>query len=150
MPSELSLEQRAQKRAQREVTRTRFVKEFPATTIAEMNLARQVEELRELEALTTCGVIELMLANPNIDSFVKEKEALVVRLEQQLKERDEEVINWMFGIAKDNIFADGRKAGLEEGANHIENYSAYSGNVEIGKIHANWLHALANSETEKK
>ena len=47
MPSELSLEQRAQKRAQREVTRTRFVKEFPATTIAEMNLARQVEELRE-------------------------------------------------------------------------------------------------------
>lgn len=63
MPNELSLEQRAERRAQREVTRTRFVKEFPATTIAEMNLARQVEELREIlvsfAGIDDCDICEI-------------------------------------------------------------------------------------------
>jgi len=46
MTNELSLEQRAKKRAQVQVTRTRFVKDFPSATMAEVNLSRQVEELR--------------------------------------------------------------------------------------------------------
>jgi len=55
--SELSLEQRAQKRAQVQVTRTRFVKDFPAATIAEMNLARQVEELRDALLQSPCNCL---------------------------------------------------------------------------------------------
>lgn len=38
----------------------------------------------EFERLKTCGMIELMLANPNADSFVREKEAEIKRLKVEL------------------------------------------------------------------
>src|SRR5882672_666746 len=63
------------------------------------------DRVRELEA-------NLNKRESLLDKFTENN----VRLQQQLEERDEEVINWMLGIAKDNIFADGRKAGLEEAA----------------------------------
>jgi outer membrane murein-binding lipoprotein Lpp len=48
-------------------------------------LRAEVARLKdECDFMKVCGVIELMVRNPNIDSFVKEKEAQIKQLEQDL------------------------------------------------------------------
>jgi hypothetical protein len=48
-------------------------------------LRAEVARLKdECDFMKVCGVIELMVRNPNIDSFVKEKEARIEQLEQNL------------------------------------------------------------------
>jgi hypothetical protein len=48
-------------------------------------LEAEVARLKdECDFMKVCGVIELMARNPNIDSFVKEKEAQIEQLEQDL------------------------------------------------------------------
>jgi hypothetical protein len=43
-------------------------------------------ELSSLSSLKTCGMVELMLANPNVDSFVREKEAELASLRSKLSD----------------------------------------------------------------
>lgn len=58
-------------------------------SIADVRQAKvksEVETLREqLAFLTTCGVIEIMVRNPSVVSFVREKEGEIERLRSENK-----------------------------------------------------------------
>jgi hypothetical protein len=71
----------------------------------ERQLLAALSELSSLRSLKTCGMVELMLANPNVDSFVRQKEAElaslrskrgeeIARLREALLKIDEYTIDW--------------------------------------------------------
>jgi hypothetical protein len=85
----------------------------PVDFNAELAILRaEVARLKdECDFMKVCGVIELMVRNPNIDSFVKEKEARIEQLEQDLLYNSEEyslsgVVN-KIEKAKNNLYYTG-------------------------------------------